>query len=102
MRKGKIFNPGKSRHLSEAKKSSTRCLDTDGYFDELVRPDAEEDFVKDFPTHDPNPEDLLFLQGYEGEMLREIVTEESDTTHDDESNLFPVKGGKGTIEKVDR
>ncbi|AZR72830.1 hypothetical protein BBF96_05155 [Anoxybacter fermentans] len=63
----------------------------------IIRKKLEEDFAKKYPTRDPNPEDLLYLQGYEGEVYRELVANEMDSTRDDENNFFPFKGGKGDI-----
>ncbi len=33
-------------------------------------------FAKENPTHNPNPDEFLYLQGYEGEMIRGLATAE--------------------------
>lgn len=58
--------------------------------DKKKLPSQAEDFNKTTPTFDPNPEDLLFLQGYEGEMLRGLVISEMKTVEDREDDL-PAK-----------
>lgn len=56
----------------------------------VFRPDAEEDFAKEFPTRDQNPDNLIFLQGYEGEMYRELVFAASESIDDSEKALLWV------------
>lgn len=56
----------------------------------MNHPQREEDFTKVNPTRNPNPEELLFLGGYQGEMLRELATAGMDTTFDEENNFFPL------------
>lgn len=54
----------------------------------IYRPDAEEDFAKEYPTRDQNPDNLYFLQGYEGETYREMVTAAMDSVDDSEKSLL--------------
>lgn len=54
----------------------------------IYRPGAEEDFAKEFPTRDQNPDKLYFLQGYEGELYRELVTAASESVDDSEQALL--------------
>lgn len=65
----------------------------------MNNPQFEEDFAKVNPTRNPNPEDLLFLGGYQGEMLRELATAGMDTNFDNENNYFPLTSSQGFSQK---
>lgn len=56
--------------------------------DGAFRREAEEDFAKDFPTRNPNPEELIFMQGYKGEALREWVIAATDSVRDSNDPLL--------------
>ncbi len=49
------------------------CKDDSSPDDELLS-NANRSYRKENPTHDPNPDKMLYLQGYEGEMERELAS----------------------------